>query len=92
MDMIKCVGLRSNNQIVSQQSCSNRHTNKYNSDSRMMNKNMEQHFSDVISTDETLANLKIQISKVKLDRNSSCLEVFWMCFDGAESDEQTKKL
>ncbi|CAI5446921.1 unnamed protein product [Caenorhabditis angaria] len=50
-------------------------------------KNMEQHFSDVIFND-----LKIQISKLKLEHSFSCLEILWMCFDGAESDERTRKL
>ncbi|CAI5446900.1 unnamed protein product [Caenorhabditis angaria] len=57
-----------------------------------LGKIMEQHVSDVISTDETLANLKIQISKVKLDRAFSNLEIFWMCFDGGERDEQTRNI
>ncbi|CAI5446920.1 unnamed protein product [Caenorhabditis angaria] len=44
---------------------------------------MEQHVSDVISID-----LNIQISKLKLEHSFSCLELFWMCFNGAERDEE----
>ncbi|CAI5446928.1 unnamed protein product [Caenorhabditis angaria] len=43
---------------------------------------MEQHFSDVISID-----LKIQISKVKLEHSFSNLELFWMYFDGANYND-----